>query len=181
MILTKKLFTSLSLLSFYHLSGGYYCPYPTDAPLICEKGFFCPRGSYEMVPCDAFLVTECPEEGLEHPLWTFFDPAAIVSCLGSIFLIYWLLKGFNTFKKHRKEKQENLAKKQDDVMISFSCEDDDGFGDDQTPTASGKVDLAYLDSMEDKGPLRMDIKFTNLGLVLKGTEKKVLDGVSGCM
>ena len=160
--------------------GGYYCPYPTDKPKICKKNFFCPRGSYEMEPCDAF-VTMCREEGMEYPNWRFFNATVIFVIMGNCAILYGVYVSFNTFRERRRKKQENLAKK-DDV----ECDDDyDGFGDDQPRmTLADQKELAgnessYLDSMEDKGGLRMDIKFTNLGLVLKGTDKKVLNGVTG--
>jgi len=47
------------------------------------------------------------------------------------------------------------------------------------PKRSPGEDL--LPNMSEKGDLRMDVEFTNLGLVLNGSKKKVLNNVTGCL
>ena len=154
--------------------GGYYCPYPTDKPKLCEEGSYCPRGSFEQKYCGNIFIT-CPRAGLEYPLWAFFDPDYLIMFIALCGLFYGFYRAFLSFKEHQKLKQEERQKKTDDAEGNNDEDDDD---DDSAPEEKEKTS-SYLDNLEDKGDLRMDITFNNLGLVLKGTNKKVLNGVTG--
>ena len=113
-----------------------------------------------MKACDSAMVT-CPTTGMTYPDWRFFTPDYLASFVGAscgILFFYYIYSLLKNYLRDKKAAKTSTAVR-------------------QTPDLGRQA--SRRSSVEDKGPLRMDIEFKKLGLELHGSRRKVLNGVTG--
>ncbi|GMI46325.1 hypothetical protein TrCOL_g9564 [Triparma columacea] len=136
---------------------GKYCPTTFETPVICPKGKYCPRGSFEPQDCRT-AFSRCNYEGMDRP--SYVASIKTVTILVILLLLAVAQHATRRFFLSRSRKQEmkvaNMYRKKE-------------------------VGVDLLPHLDEKGPLRMDIEFDNLGLILNGTKKRVLNSVTGLL
>ena len=148
---------------------GYYCPNATTK-ITCPKGYFCVPGSIQPSECSWFL-SDCPEGSSTDRmtiggLLLFGFVLILILFVNIIYeLLFKLYVRISTdrLKKRREmkldERRSLFSPKQKYDATNFSS---------SISTASFRQDQ-----------FTVDIGFENLGLILRGSGKKVLAGVTG--
>ncbi|KAL9655604.1 hypothetical protein ABK040_002268 [Willaertia magna] len=138
---------------------GYYCP-NASLKIVCPEGYFCRQGSTQASPCSWFF-SSCPE-GSSSDRMTVAGLVVVVAIAILILLLY--LAYYSAFKLYIILSKRNRKKYPSERTPLFA-------GQGNSTASSGK---SFIQEQ-----FTMDIAFEDLGLVLRGSGKKVLAGVTG--
>jgi ABC-type multidrug transport system ATPase subunit len=184
--------------------AGSYCPTPAERH-ICPKNYYCTLGT--VVPSPCAILSYCPE-GTKNNSANFILALVFVLVIALLVTVWRVLENRITKKRAQRSQMMQDAEKLlarsrlqkqaqgangSGMSLEEEVEDDDDSDtdallgkssinndyDENSPAALAALIHQDLNSRMPELPFRVDITFKELGLKIKGTEKKVLDGVTG--
>jgi ABC-type multidrug transport system ATPase subunit len=160
--------------------AGYYCPNPSSR-IICPKDNYCPQGSTEPKPCN-FFFSDC-QSGSTSDHLTYVGIAlliAIILAVTSLWLLYMV-----AYRIYRH--QSNMRRKgiKTNVFSSVKMDDEEfdaNFLVDQSMNSDFHMNYGTVvndNNLHRQDQFTVDLRFEELGLVLRSNGNKVLKGVTG--
>lgn len=148
--------------------AGYYCKTPSEK-VACPVGYYCRDGSVEPSKCSIFST--CPV-GTKADKLEYMGLVIVLIILVTVTAIYFIYQtAFNFYVKYRMKHAKKSKKK-----FTFGSRNHPTSPVDEASTLLSQAKHSFS-IPEDK--FFLDIGFEDLGLVLRGSGKKVLHGVTG--
>ncbi|KAG2393483.1 hypothetical protein C9374_007014 [Naegleria lovaniensis] len=141
---------------------GYYCP-NASAKIGCPAGYFCRQGSIEPSPCSWFL-SSCPEMSASDRM-TYGGLVLVFVLLFLMAVLYFAYEA--AFKLYIKMSTRQRKRNPGESSSLFSPK--------QKSYSTANTGCSSFHEEQ----FTVDIGFQDLGLVLRGSGKKVLNGVTG--
>jgi ABC-type multidrug transport system ATPase subunit len=173
-------------------AAGYYCP-ETSVQIPCPKGYYCPEGSLQPIGCSWFF-SFCQEKS-QHDALTPSGIAILIVIIGAILLVSSIYSMYSYYRRQnaeRKRQKTNMRQVQSPSSFGFHVDTDydDNFDIVEVSQTTDQEledldnDSLILTPEEPTVELRrqefyLDLKFKNLGLVVRSTGGVVLKGVTG--
>ena len=190
---------------FYPCPAGYYCSDPTVRK-ICPQGYYCPEGNTVPIKCKLFEV--CKEgSNISFPIWPYVLMVAVSLGAYCLTKLYTYIRNKERDKREDHRKQMDMAimnpARQSAIERTIAerttSENDANklkslgyIGEEEVKEIAEKGHSSLLEKRAESSiassselsaiadtKFKIDFKFENLGLDIKGSGKSVLKGVTG--